>query len=239
MPPSYFPKDVDKVTTAVALVLQELGYTFCFAGEVACYYYGTTTVPSSIDVMVLANEGTVDDLKSRIVAKDTKFYVLLPNPSTSEPTDMYQVLYYWLTPQKSGGKRLYQPGRSYRPGRSYKIDLHFPCTMTIRTLPTDSIVTVEDRPLAPILPLILLQLQRWFNSNAESRKRRRRDEEVLAANVKEMLLVLRWGYPNVKLGRDGLDSWLPAKFIARGKRNVGVFLRSYPDTKDHWEAIGF
>ncbi|KAK7038856.1 hypothetical protein VNI00_010486 [Paramarasmius palmivorus] len=111
-------KDVDKATTAIARLLRELGYTFCFSGGTACYYYGATTIPSSIDIIILDAQATEDSLKSQIIAKDDKFYLLLPNPRTAQSTAMYQVLYYWLTPKEtaSGEKPLFQPGRSQRPG---------------------------------------------------------------------------------------------------------------------------
>jgi hypothetical protein len=244
-------KDIDKAATAITRLLRELGYTFCFSGGTACYYYGATTIPSacslylisldptnenpqSIDIIILDAQATEDSLKSQIIAKDDKFYLLLPNPRTAHSTAMYQVLYYWLTPKKtaSGEKPLFQPGRSQRPGRSYKIDFQFPHLMSIRSLPKDRIVSSRNRPLTPILPLVLFLLQRWHNSSTDAVR-----GELLAVDVKEALMILTRKYPDVKL--DENDSWPRAWFINRGKENVEKFLGSYPGTKDQWTAIGF
>ncbi|ESK89132.1 hypothetical protein Moror_5254 [Moniliophthora roreri MCA 2997] len=219
--------DANSAIQALILVLQKLKYRFCLAGSAACYCYGSTVIPTTIDVAILSPNISEDTLKSRIVAKDPNFYLLLP----SNPSEIYQTLFYWVTPNKDAGKRMYQPGRSYRPGRSYKVDFQFPQRMHIKAIPEDRIRNYNGHPLLPQIPLMMLQLQRW----AKARTNAERAEELAKAII-EMLMVLKRKYPDIKLEEDG--SWPHAAFISTGKRNVREFVKSYPDTRSQWVAIG-
>ena len=94
-----------------------------------------------------------EDVKEIIVAADQRFYTI---PSANHSAT-YTKLYFRL------------PGHSYDYDRVLKVDILVPPTLRIPWVRYSQISYIDDIPVMPLFPLLVLKLQGWWDHRRSSR----------------------------------------------------------------------
>ena len=158
-----------------------------------------------------------EELKRQLVATDSSFYLVLPKT----PGATYKVLWYH--------------NRHYS-SRRCKVDLLFPGTMNIPSIPTLAIDYSEPgRPCAPFTLVFLLKLQAWVQHRDSEELRFRLKSSTDAADLRTMLPIAR--AKGVDIRRT--DAYLPPSFVAVAGPRVKRSVQEWPETKTGWRALGF
>ncbi|KAJ7154508.1 hypothetical protein C8R46DRAFT_439348 [Mycena filopes] len=210
--------EVERVAHATVTALLRAGIRSCLVGGMACTIYGTSRVPSDVDIVCLTDKHTQAELKAILVANDTNFYTI----ASKDPFATYRVLWYRL------GIR-----------RSCKVDVLIPGIMNIPAVPLQQIVcrrSRSDLPLMPFLPLLLLKLQAWMDHGEAEKYYLRAKQSVDVRDIDELLELAGSKY-NTDLKREG--KWLPESFVKAAAQRVRAYVRKYPEEADSWRAIGF
>ncbi|KAK0191828.1 hypothetical protein F5146DRAFT_482818 [Armillaria mellea] len=210
--------EVLQTTRETVRTLSTLGFKCCLVGSVACSCYGMSRSPNDIDMVVLGCRLTQEELKRRVVAANTSFYLI----ASKDPFATYKVLWYRL------------PG--YR--RSCKVDLLFPGIMNIPPVPPESIVyrrhpsDYQTLPLMPFIPLLLLKLQAWMDHGESTKYYMQAKQPTDVRDITELLNIF------VTAGDLGeLGSWIPQSFLKAGRSRQREFVRLYPHTAKNWGKI--
>ncbi|SJL16602.1 uncharacterized protein ARMOST_20128 [Armillaria ostoyae] len=210
--------EVLQTTRDTVRTLSTLGFKCCLVGSVACSCYGMSRSPNDIDMLVLGCRFTQEELKRRVVAANTSFYLI----ASKDPYATYKVLWYRL------------PG--YR--RSCKVDLLFPGIMNIPPVPSNSIVhrrhpsDYQTLPLMPFIPLLLLKLQAWMDHGESPKYYMNAKQPTDVRDITELLNIF------VTAGNLGeLGSWIPESFLKAGRSRRREFVRLYPHTANHWSRV--
>ncbi|KAK0430472.1 hypothetical protein EV421DRAFT_283233 [Armillaria borealis] len=210
--------EVLQTTRDTVRTLSTLGFKCCLVGSVACSCYGMSRSPNDIDTLVLGCRFTQEELKRRVVAANTSFYLI----ASKDPYATYKVLWYRL------------PG--YR--RSCKVDLLFPGIMNIPPVPSNSIVhrrhpsDYQTLPLMPFIPLLLLKLQAWMDHGESPKYYMNAKQPTDVRDITELLNIF------VTAGNLGeLGSWIPESFLKAGRSRRREFVKLYPHTANHWSRV--
>ncbi|KAK0229600.1 hypothetical protein EDD85DRAFT_132860 [Armillaria nabsnona] len=210
--------EVLQTTRETVRTLSTLGFKCCLVGSVACSCYGMSRSPNDIDMLVLGCSLTQEELKRRVVAANTSFYLI----ASKDPYATYKVLWYRL------------PG--YR--RSCKVDLLFPGIMNIPRVPPESIVhrrhpsDNQTLPLMPFIPLLLLKLQAWMDHGVSTKYYMNAKQPTDVRDITELLNIF------VTAGNLGeLGSWIPESFLKAGRHRRREFVKLYPHTANHWNRV--
>ncbi|KAG7440707.1 uncharacterized protein BT62DRAFT_975636 [Guyanagaster necrorhizus] len=210
--------EVLETTKETVRVLSTLGFKCCLVGSVACSCYGMRRSPNDIDMVVLGCRLTQEELKRRVVAANSSFYLV----ASKDPRATYKVLWYRL------------PG--YR--RSCKVDLLFPGIMNIPPVPSDSIVHRRHSynhhtfPVMPFIPLLLLKLQAWKDHGESTKYYMNAKQPTDVRDITELLNIY------VTAGNLGeLGNWVPESFLKAGRSRRREFVRLYPHTANNWRRI--
>ncbi|KAJ7670761.1 hypothetical protein DFH06DRAFT_981161 [Mycena polygramma] len=210
--------DVERVARATVTALVSAGIRSCLVGGMACSIYGTSRVPSDVDIVCLTDEYTQAELKAILVAKDSNFYTV----ASKNPSATYRVLWYRI---------------GFR--RQCKVDVLSPGIMNIPSVPAPRIACRKSRsdlPLMPFVPLLLLKLQAWMDHGEAAKLYLREKQHVDVRDIGELLELAVAKY-DVDLQRDG--KWLPDSFVRAASKRVKAYVRCFPDSADEWREIGF
>ena len=183
-----------------------------------------------LDILCLGSPWDVETLKMIVTTTNPSFYLI---PSKT-PGATYKVLWYRI-------------GAYY--SRRCKIDLLFPGTMNIPSVPVSSIdhPAVEGVvaaggspppgtiPCAPFTLVFLLKLQAWAQHLDSDVLRFRLKANTDASDLKTMLPIAR---------RKGVDirrreGYLPRSFLASATPRAKRFVGEWPETLRDWRALGF
>ena len=173
-----------------------------------------------LDILCLSCPWDQEELKRRVVAEDSSFYLIHPK----KPGATYKVLWY----------RIYGSGSS-TSGRC-KVDLLLPGIMNIPNVPTSIIEYPEQgMPCAPFAVVFLLKLQAWADHLDSPEPRFWSKSFTDTWDLRRMLPIAR--AKGFNIGR--LDARLPSSFVASAVLRVQRFLDKSPDTLIEWRALGF
>ncbi|KAJ7446571.1 hypothetical protein FB451DRAFT_1567791 [Mycena latifolia] len=210
--------EVERVAHATVTALASARIRSCLVGGMACSIYGNTRVPSDVDIVCLTEKHTQAELKAVLVANDSNFYTI----ASKDPLATYRVLWYRL---------------GYH--RSCKVDVLTPGIMNIPAVPVPRIAYHRSRsalPLMPFLPLLLLKLQAWMDHREAAKYYLVIKQYVDVQDIGDLLELAVSKY-EVDLRKDG--KWLPESFVRAAAKRVKAYIRSYPDSAEHWRDIGF
>jgi len=215
--------EVKSVARATVNALAAAGFRSCFVGSMACSRYGMRRVPKDIDIVVLTDQKTQEELKNLLVSADSHFYLV----RSKDPWATYRVLWYRLSPAST-----YSYSR-----RSCKVDILLPGIMNIPSVPPQRIVRLRtgDLPLMPFLPLLLLKLQAWMDHGVADKAYLRDKQYVDVEDIDELLDLASNKY-DVSLRT---EKWMPDSFVREAKRRVVEYVRKFPDSRDSWRELGF
>ncbi|KAJ7027760.1 hypothetical protein C8F04DRAFT_1008036, partial [Mycena alexandri] len=209
--------EVERVAHATVAALLRAGIRSCLVGGMACSIYGNQRVPSDVDIVCLADKYTQSELKAILVATDPNFYTV----ASKDPLATYRVLWY-----RMGLRRC-------------KVDVLSPGIMNIPSVPLPRIAyrkSRSDLPLMPFLPLLLLKLQAWMDHGEAEKLYLRAKQYVDVRDIDELLELAVAKY-NIDLKKDG--KWLPESFVRAAAKRVKAYVRSFPESAEHWRVIGF
>ncbi|KAJ7258379.1 hypothetical protein B0H12DRAFT_1049034 [Mycena haematopus] len=211
--------EVESVAQAAVAALLRAGIRSCLVGGMACSVYGNSRVPSDVDIVCLTDTHTQEALKAILVANDSHFYTV----ASKDPFATYRVLWYRLT--------------GYR--RSCKVDVLSPGIMNIPPVPLPRVTyrkSRSDLPLMPFLPLLLLKLQAWMDHRAAAKFYLWEKQHVDVRDIDELLELAVEKY-DVNIKQD--TKWLPESFLKAAVTRVKAYVKSFPDSAEHWRDIGF
>lgn len=210
-------QDIRKAARATAAVLLVHGIACCLFGSAACSMYGMRRVPNDIDMIILSNQHTQEELKVLIVETDRKFFLVKPRT----PGATYKILYYTL-----------------HTGGFCKVDVLVPGILAIPSVPASNIVytRVPGVPVMPIVAVLLLKLQGWTDHRDSEREDFQEKQWVDIEDIREMLNAWANGYRKETLFT---GAWMPEEFVHAGQGRIEEFLEECPDTEGHWRAMGF
>ncbi|KAJ7670391.1 hypothetical protein B0H17DRAFT_1246149 [Mycena rosella] len=210
--------EVERVARATVTALLSAEIRSYLVGGMACSIYGNARVPSDVDIVCLTDSHTQAELKAILVARDSNFYTI----ASKDPLATYRVLWYRL------GLR-----------RSCKVDVLMPGIMNIPSVPVPRIAyrrSRSDLPLMPFLPLLLLKLQAWMDHREAEKYYLKVKQHVDAQDIGDLLELAVSKY-NIDLRKDG--KWLPDSFVRAAAKRVKAYVKSFPDSTEHWRDIGF
>ncbi|KAF7984318.1 hypothetical protein HWV62_15305 [Athelia sp. TMB] len=208
--------DIRKTSRATAAALLVHNIPCCLFGSAACSMYGMRRVPNDIDMVVLTDQHTPEDLKALIADTDPKFFLV----KSRTPGATWKILYYTL------------------PNRGFcKADILLPGILSIPTVPIERIryTRVPGAPVMPIVAVILLKLQGWTDHRDSEREDFQEKQWVDIDDIRDMLNVWAKDHRAENLHT---EQWMPADFVDAGQGRVIEFLEECPDTVAHWRVIG-
>jgi len=209
--------DVSVAASVAIATLNRIGITACFVGGMACKLYGNNRTPGDIDILCLGCPWDQEELKRQLVATNSSFYLVM----SKTPGATYKVLWYRT---------------SHYSSWRCKVDLLFPGTMNIPSIPSSAIEHPEPgRPCAPFALVFLLKLQAWVQHRDSEELRFRLKSSTDAMDLRTMLPIAR--AKGVDIRRTGAH--LPPSFVAAAGPRVKRFVREWPETKTEWRALGF
>ncbi|EKM57340.1 uncharacterized protein PHACADRAFT_255052, partial [Phanerochaete carnosa HHB-10118-sp] len=105
--------------------------------------------------------------------------------------------------------------------------------MNIPAVPTASVLRIDELPVMPLIPLILLKLQAWEDHLLASKFYLRVKHYTDAADLAQLLpIAIRRGNSIRQ------ESWIPETFVAAARKRLEVYLVWYPTQARQWEQIG-
>lgn len=234
--------DIKRAARATAAALAACGLAGCLCGGTACRLYGTTRTPNvspshkpihfynvdrqDIDIVIMDSILDQEDIKRRIVAADSAFFLV----ASTNYRNHYKILWYNLDTSGSPGSR------------ACKVDILVPGIMCIPGIAPRQRVSFkrgENKPPMPpgmpLLPLLFLKLQAWSDHRSSLYANVVRKQYVDAVDIEELLEVCLGKLKERLKGARVLE--LPASFVEAGKRRIAEFCLYYPATKTKWRAL--
>ncbi|KAI0325837.1 hypothetical protein GY45DRAFT_1329788 [Cubamyces sp. BRFM 1775] len=191
----------------------------CLFGSTACHLFGVSRTPNDIDLVVFTNQYDAEELKEILVEEDSDFYLV---PSRN-PRASYSVL--WCRLRSSGRRR-----------RKCKVDILVPPTLNIPNVPGRRIKIISDLPVMPLIPLLLLKLQGWYDHRESHREDMQEKQYVDVDDISELLQIAIDRGQDVR--QDNLG-WLPERMREDAQGHVWDFVEEYPNMADNWTMVGF
>lgn len=168
-------------------------------------------------MVVLNSSHNQESLKSILVAEDSCFYLV----RSKNPYAAYQVLWCRAT-------------ASILRGRC-KVDILLPGIMNIPDVSHRHIIYINNLPLMPIVPLVLLKPQCWDDHRNSAKHWERAKESIDILDVKSILAVAR--QKGAQVDTVARSRLLPS-FVLAAEARVQKFIVSCPDTKAQWAEFG-
>ncbi|KAI5118646.1 hypothetical protein M0805_002566 [Coniferiporia weirii] len=207
--------DVKEAASATVLALRTMGYHSCLVGGVACRLFGNSRTPEDVDIVVLDETRSQEQLKQGLVSQDSRFYLV----DAKSPRAHYKVLWYHL---------------SMHLNRSCKIDLLQPGIMSIPSIDPARIVHIDGMPVMPFSIVLLLKLQAWEDHKVALRNYLYMKQYTDVEDI-DRLLPLACSQ-NLR-PRD--ESYIPNTFISAAENRVRNYAERFPSSAIHWRTLGF
>ncbi|KAI0792337.1 hypothetical protein C8Q75DRAFT_752408 [Abortiporus biennis] len=216
--------EVRQVAQRAISIFTRNGLSACLFGSAGCSLYGCSRSPNDVDIIVMSNIYTTEQLKQMLVRGNKLFYT---RPAKT-PGATFKVLFHKL------------PVREYHdvPRRYCKVDLLIPGVLNIPFISSERIVRLGSLPVLPIIPLLLLKLQGWSDHRASTRADLVAKQYTDIRDVAELLRIV------VERGEhlDQAVEWLPAEFIDAAKERLTRYfeiVRPSQSVTQNWSTIGF
>ncbi|KAI0072470.1 hypothetical protein K474DRAFT_1605084 [Panus rudis PR-1116 ss-1] len=206
-------EEIFLVARKVVEALNKLRLPCCLFGSTACTLNGTSRTPNDVDMIVMTESYDQETLKRLIASYDRSFY-LLPSRKVGET---YKILY-----RRLAGFR-----------RSCKVDVLIPGTLNIPLIPPHRIEIIDNFPVLPLFPLLLLKLQGWSDHRASSRSDMQEKQYVDVRDLAQLLAIAVNKGAHLENAR-----WLPDSFIQAAIDRVQRYVECYRQPDD-WRRIGF
>lgn len=198
--------------SAISILYWRYGLTCCLFGSMACMLYGNSRTPNDVDIIVMTNSHTAEDLKS-ILSRYPNFYL---RPSRI-PGETYNVLFYQLDPL-----------------RFCKVDILVPGTINIPFMPKRRLVWRSGFLVPPILVLLILKVQGWSHHRDSPRADMQQKQHVDIEDIDELVYIAACRGAHVSQ-----LSWLPIVFGAIGRTLLRNYVSSVrPEETWPWKDLG-
>ncbi len=155
----------------------------------------------------------MEDLKDQIARHHDNFYLT----NSKNPRYSYKILWY------------------RHDFKSCKVDILLPGILDIPPIPVDKIVTMEDLPVMPFLPLFYLKVQGWWHHKQAFMKphlQRKVPQDV--RDIKELLRLVK--QQRFVFEGNGVE-WLPQWFFEKARMHVSEYSKVYPQTRREWATL--
>ncbi|KAI0088398.1 hypothetical protein BDY19DRAFT_994295 [Irpex rosettiformis] len=213
--------EIKQVAHSVVRVLTARGLKTCLFGGAACYLYGNSRTPNDVDIVVLTSNHTTEDLKLFISRADPSTFYLRPSKKVGET---YKILWARLR------------GNVFYTRRSCKVDILIPGILNIPSVPHHLVINLNNLPVMPIIPLLMLKLQGWEDHRLSSRFDMQQKQYVDIRDISQLLQVA------INRGETLQDElvWLPEEFIDAGRVRLAKYLEILrPTNAGSWKVVGF
>jgi hypothetical protein len=227
-------------------ILHKLDFSCAVYGSLACFLYGNLREPNvcvfpspsvslanefdpqDVDILVLPplhNTISMEDLKLAIEHLDPVHFYLIPS---KRPGAGYKVLYY----------RLNNTSTVQTISTSCKVDLVFPGTLHLPTLPRTQIFWDEGLPLIPFSLLLLQKLQGWDDHRISEEDIKRLKQRTDAKDVHGLLELS--GTVPLRFSRPWSDRLLfSEEFEVLSRQRVRLYCAMFPECAESWRLLGF
>ncbi|KAL0565941.1 hypothetical protein V5O48_016079 [Marasmius crinis-equi] len=240
---SFTVEEIREIAITTTRLIDAAGYRCYLFGSAACYFYcyenHTPRIPGDFDFVV--SQGAEDSqvpvdaeaLKKEIEERDGRFYrVKARTPganycplwfSFSSPPDLTRSIKIYLVPSGVDGSTLRVP--------------HIP-TNRLRPINIDS--TSPNLSLIPFIPLLIMKPKGWHDHRVSRKPYMRRK---LPKDVEDVSMLIIEAVRH-RQTVSATQSYFPAWFIGRGKKDARWFLRKNPEVGDgyvklrRWEDVG-
>ncbi|THH17234.1 hypothetical protein EW146_g3535 [Bondarzewia mesenterica] len=165
-------QEIRTIAKRTCHILQRNDLPCCLMGSAAAWLWGTTRTPNDIDVVVITEQFDPEYIKQLLVEEDDRFYLI---PSRRRGA-AYEVLWCRL------------PGfRTSR--RACKVDILIPGILNIPWINDDELRYISNIPVMPLLCLLVLKTQGWWDNRTSFRQDLRNKESGDIADVMGLLTV--------------------------------------------------
>lgn len=174
-----------------------------------------------LDLIVFAGNIGPERLKRALVANDDRFYL----QRSSNPDANYHILWCSLPTHP----------RARRPRRC-KVDILTPGSLNIPYIPRGRIVHLNDLPVMPLMPLLLMKLQGWSDHRDSSRPD---FQDKVPVDVEDILdlLQIACDKPYCRLSR---STWLPQTFLDLAQSRIEEFVdEESGESAGYWQTLEF
>lgn len=169
---------------------------------------------------MFTNDYDQEELKEILVNADNDFFFI----DSRNPNAPYRVLWCSLRPSRRGNPR------------TCKVDILIPGILNLPTVPHRREKIIDNLPVMPLIPLLLLKLQGWEHHRDSNRADQRDKQHVDVGDIGELLEIAV--NRNQKITQANLK-WMPRSLIRDAQERVYEFCREYPNYEDDWEMVGF
>ncbi|THU77538.1 hypothetical protein K435DRAFT_770153 [Dendrothele bispora CBS 962.96] len=225
------PKEVRRAARAAISIFEENDYDCCLFGSLACHIFGMRNRdPEDVDLIVL-NSGELDaeDLKQLLVDSCRSRFHLEDPPNPNAP---YQILYYRVPTYGPRAERKFCKIDILVTGK-YRTKLQIPRAPNSRIMYVEP---YEDIPVMPLLALLGLKLQGWYdNSNSRWKSKRRKAvqdaedvDQLLEIAVEQECHLENWD-----------EKWIPGWFREKVEMMLEEYKEEFPDSEENWSELGF
>ena len=235
------------IAKQVVDILHKIHVECAIFGSLGCHLYGNERSPNvhprffiassfdsfvfqDIDLLALPPTGihiTVEWLKRAIVKLDSENFCLeLPK----DPKATFRILYFIVDDK-------FAPANTFHKNKC-KIDILFPNTLHLPSLPKNEIKWQHGLPIIPFSVLLLQKLQGWDDHRKMAEHYKYEKQFTDASDVQNLLKLehvvsLRFSQP-----------WSDRRFFcdefqALSIQRVKDFCREYPTSKEEWVRLGF
>ncbi|KAI0819387.1 hypothetical protein BC628DRAFT_1403040 [Trametes gibbosa] len=212
--------EVREVSSRTVEIFSSYSLRCCLFGSVACNLFGVTRTPNDVDLIVFTDQYDQEELKQILVNEDSDFFLV----DSRNPHADYRVLWYSLRPSRRGNPR------------SCKVDILIPGILNIPDVPRRRVKWIDELPVMPLVPLILLKLQGWSDHRASHREDMQAKQHVDVQDLDQLLQIAIERDQNV--WQQNL-SWMPRELIDEAQSRVYEFIEDLADFDDDWERLGF
>jgi hypothetical protein len=176
-------------------------------------------------MVVMTNQYDTEELKRTLAMNDNNFFLI---PS-SNPRNNYEVLWYTLHTDRNGEHR------------ACKVDILCPGIMDIPFISTEHVVRLQpptkrdmqELPVMPLEPLILLKLQGWSDHRKSPRKDFQEKQHTDVDDIEELMDIC------VEAGIKPHDAhWLDYDFRMKAYDRVNDFVEVFPEVWG-WAELGY
>ena len=174
---------------------------------------------------LLHNTISIEGLKLAIEHLDPAHFYLIP---LKRPGAAYKVLYY----------RLNNASTVQTISTSCKVDLVFPGTLRLPTLPRTQIFWDEGLPLIPFCLLLLQKLQGWDDHRISEEDIKRLKQGTDAKDVQGLLELS--GTVPLRFSRPWSDRLLFSEELeVLSRQRVRLYCAMFPEYAESWRLLGF
>ncbi|RDB29409.1 hypothetical protein Hypma_015950 [Hypsizygus marmoreus] len=213
-------EDIRRTAQTTVSVLEEAGFASCLVGSCANSEHGVTRIPNDIDILVLTDGVSAEQLKILITQNNRCFHLTRP---ADNPHAAYQVLWYTFSPTSQKGVP-----------KICRVDVLIPGVINLPLIPPDLVVYsgASGLPVMPLVAVLLHKVLAW-RAHGESPKQRAQDKQIVDVGDVGELLELASASGST-LADQG---WLPQWFIDTAVGAVAQYVQIYPATVTRWARI--